>query len=40
MLTGILGRAFQDKYMGSRPEYKKVINETSSFLPIPKKKTI
>jgi steroid 5-alpha reductase family enzyme len=40
MLTGILGRAFQDKYMGSRPEYKKVIEETNSFLPIPKKRTI
>lgn len=38
MLTGILGRAFQDKFMGSRPEYKKVMHETSSFLPIPKPK--
>ncbi|MDB5972343.1 MAG: hypothetical protein JWQ90_4793 [Hydrocarboniphaga sp.] len=38
MLTGILGRAFQDKFMGSRPEYQKVIHETSGFLPIPKKR--
>jgi steroid 5-alpha reductase family enzyme len=38
MLTGILGRAFQDKFMGSRPEYQKVMAETSSFLPIPKKR--
>ena len=38
MLTGILGRAFQDKFMGSRPAYQKVISETSGFLPIPKRK--
>ncbi|MDB5971495.1 MAG: hypothetical protein JWQ90_3945 [Hydrocarboniphaga sp.] len=38
MLTGILGKAFQDKFMGSRPAYQKVISETSSFLPIPKRK--
>lgn len=37
MLTGILGRAFQDKFMGSRPAYQKVMRETSSFLPIPKR---
>jgi steroid 5-alpha reductase family enzyme len=37
MLTGILGRAFQDKFMGVRPEYKKVMDETNSFLPFPKK---
>jgi len=37
MLTGILGRAFQDKFMGVRPEYQKVMQETNSFLPIPKK---
>jgi steroid 5-alpha reductase family enzyme len=36
MLTGILGRAFQDKYMGSRPEYQKVMAETNGFLPFPK----
>jgi steroid 5-alpha reductase family enzyme len=38
MLTGILGRAFQDKFMGSRPEYKKLMDRTNSFLPIPTKK--
>jgi steroid 5-alpha reductase family enzyme len=37
MLTGILGRAFQDKFMGVRPEYKKVMAETNSFLPFPKR---
>lgn len=38
MLTGILGKAFQDKYMGVRPEYQKVIAETRGFLPLPKKR--
>lgn len=38
MLTGVLGRAFQDKYMGVRPEYQKVIAETNGFLPIPKRR--
>lgn len=37
MLTSILGRAFQDKFMGSRPEYQKLMARTNSFLPIPKK---
>jgi steroid 5-alpha reductase family enzyme len=37
MLTRILGRAFQDKFMGVRPEYKRLMEETNSFLPIPKK---
>jgi steroid 5-alpha reductase family enzyme len=37
MLTGILGRAFQDKLMGVRPEYKKLMAETNGFLPFPKK---
>jgi steroid 5-alpha reductase family enzyme len=36
MLTGILGRAFQDKFMGSRPAYQKVMAETNGFLPFPK----
>ena len=40
MLTKVLGRAFQDKFMGVRPEYQKVIAETNSFLPIPKKRDI
>ena len=39
MLTSILGRAFQDKFMGVRPEYQKLMAETNSFLPIPKSKT-
>jgi steroid 5-alpha reductase family enzyme len=39
MLTKVLGRAFQDRHMGVRPEYQKVIAETSSFLPIPKQRT-
>jgi steroid 5-alpha reductase family enzyme len=38
MLTSILGRAFQDKFMGVRPEYQKLMTETNSFLPIPKLK--
>ena len=37
MLTGILGSAIQDKYMGARPEYKKVMVETSRFLPLARK---
>ncbi|MET0545764.1 MAG: DUF1295 domain-containing protein [Caulobacterales bacterium] len=39
MLTGILGKAFQDKYLGSRPEYQKVIEQTRGFLPFPKGKS-
>lgn len=38
MLTGVLGKAFQDKHMGGRPEYQKVMAETRGFLPIPVKK--
>jgi steroid 5-alpha reductase family enzyme len=40
MLTGVLGKAFQDKHMGVRPAYQKVMDETNSFLPwpAPKKK--
>lgn len=38
MLTGILGSAFQDKYMGVRPEYQKLMNETNRFLPFPRKR--
>ena len=33
MLTKILGKAFQDKFMGSRPEYKELIAKRSGFLP-------
>ncbi|VWX50158.1 DUF1295 domain-containing protein [Novosphingobium sp. 9U] len=35
MLTGVLGKAFQDKHMGVRPEYQKVMAETRGFLPLP-----
>jgi len=35
MLTKILGSAFQDKYMGTRPEYQKLMATTRPFLPIP-----
>ncbi len=38
MLTGVIGKAFQDKFMGTRPAYQKVISETSSFLPIKPRK--
>jgi steroid 5-alpha reductase family enzyme len=37
MLTSILGSAFQDNFMGVRPEYKQLMQETSRFLPIPRK---
>jgi steroid 5-alpha reductase family enzyme len=33
MLTKILGSAFQDKFMGSRPEYQQVMQRRSGFLP-------
>jgi steroid 5-alpha reductase family enzyme len=39
MLTSVLGRAFQDKFMGVRPEYQKVIAQTNGFLPFPKSKS-
>lgn len=35
MLTSVLGTAFQDKYMGSRPEYAELIKRTSGFVPRP-----
>jgi steroid 5-alpha reductase family enzyme len=38
MLTSILGRAFQDKYMGGRPEYQKLMAETNGFLPFPRRR--
>ena len=37
LLTGVVGRAFQDKFMGSRPEYQELMSKTNSFLPIPPK---
>lgn len=33
MLTKILGTAFQDRHMGSRPEYAELIKRSSGFLP-------
>lgn len=35
MLTRVLGSAYQDKYMGSRPEYQKLMTRTRAFLPLP-----
>lgn len=35
MLTKVLGTAFQDKHMGSRPEYAELIRRTSGFFPRP-----
>lgn len=38
MLTKVLGTAFQDKFMGSRPEYKALMDRRSGFFPrLPKK---
>ncbi len=35
MLTSVLGSAFQDNYMGVRPEYRELMTRTRRFLPIP-----
>lgn len=35
MLTSVLGSAFQDNYMGSRPEYQELMVRTRKFLPLP-----
>lgn len=35
MLTKVLGSAYQDKYMGDRPEYQELMARTRAFLPIP-----
>ncbi|WP_155927662.1 DUF1295 domain-containing protein [Mycolicibacterium sp. CBMA 234] len=35
MLTSVLGSAFQDNYMGSRPEYQELMVRTRRFLPLP-----
>jgi steroid 5-alpha reductase family enzyme len=35
MLTSVLGSAFQDNYMGARPEYQKLMARTRRFLPVP-----
>lgn len=37
MLTLVLGVAFQDKYMGDRPEYQALMTRTRALLPIPVK---
>jgi steroid 5-alpha reductase family enzyme len=35
MLTSVLGSAFQDNYMGARPDYQELMVRTRRFLPIP-----
>jgi steroid 5-alpha reductase family enzyme len=35
MLTSVLGSAFQDNYMGARPEYRELMSRTRRFLPLP-----
>jgi steroid 5-alpha reductase family enzyme len=35
MLTKVLGTAFQDKYLGDRPDYKRLMSRTRGFLPFP-----
>ncbi|WP_354698527.1 hypothetical protein DSM112329_04209 [Paraconexibacter sp. AEG42_29] len=35
MLTSVLGSAFQDNYMGQRPEYQALMARTRRFLPLP-----
>jgi steroid 5-alpha reductase family enzyme len=35
MLAGVLGSAFQDNYMGVRPEYQQLMARTRRFLPLP-----
>ncbi len=35
MLTSVLGSAFQDNYMGVRPEYQELMARTRRFLPLP-----
>src|SRR5690606_31391963 len=35
ILTTLLRKSFQDNFMGSRPDYQKVIAETNSILPRP-----
>lgn len=37
MLTLVLGVAFQDKYMGDRPEYRALMSRTRALLPVPVK---
>ncbi len=35
MLAGVLGSAFQDNYMGVRPDYQQLMARTRRFLPLP-----
>jgi steroid 5-alpha reductase family enzyme len=35
MLSSVLGSAFQDNYMGARPEYQRLMARTRRFLPLP-----
>ena len=35
MLTKVLGSTFQDRHMGGRPEYQKLMARTRGFLPLP-----
>lgn len=35
MLTSVLGSKFQDRHMGGRPEYQKLMARTRAFLPLP-----
>src|SRR5262245_38292752 len=35
MLTSVLGSAFQDNYMGARPDYQRLMARTRRFLPLP-----
>jgi steroid 5-alpha reductase family enzyme len=35
MLTSVLGSAFQDNFMGVRPEYQELMARTRRFLPLP-----
>ena len=38
MLTKILGKQFQDNFMGKRPEYQELMRRTRAFLPLPVKR--
>jgi steroid 5-alpha reductase family enzyme len=38
MLTSLFGRALQDRLMGVRPDYQKLMRETNGFLPWPRSK--
>ena len=35
MLTSVLGSAFQDNYMGTRADYRRLMARTRRFLPLP-----